>query len=148
MIQNKIEGTLITEVYVQCYDTAKTVQKTEHKAKHEYMFPFIGGTDFISDFATDQFQNFPYFSFKHYALTEWITWLPTPTRAVWTVTWATCGTSTTDTVRFFPRWFTRKSFMKIIFWLKGHPEAILKLPEAPMIGDALLVQKSLKDLHV
>jgi hypothetical protein len=35
----------------------KTVQKTEHKAKHEDMFPFIGGNDFISYFAApDQFQ--------------------------------------------------------------------------------------------
>jgi hypothetical protein len=34
----------------------KTVQKTEHKAKYEDMFPFIGGNDFISYFAPDQFQ--------------------------------------------------------------------------------------------
>jgi len=34
----------------------KTVQKTEHKAKHEDMFPFIGGNDFISYFTPDQFQ--------------------------------------------------------------------------------------------
>jgi hypothetical protein len=38
----------------------RTSQGTGQKAKHEDGFPFIWENDFISDFASDEFQNFPY----------------------------------------------------------------------------------------